>query len=317
LYPFFSPTGVKAGKDAEGGIRARVTKVAAFTAELEELSQPPSQRSVRTGWYARAVTRASLGQYPIRLSQNLPNLDRWQGCCNERPSLNVNYHDEGIPTFQVVPNDHSGYDIRDGSNQSVPNMPSLSHNRPPDDILDVVEHLVRFQHVRDITNPSVASSFRDLFTAKLVSSSSEAPEAGQLVKIQSGNTMTLEVQNHGSRTLYLHVYDMGPRWEVQNVLKGAYEPIPARDPVNGYSGVTRKKLKMTVPAEMMREGWRWCKDVVKVFITAQPTTFACLEIPKVGEAAKAGVGRDLLVRGGGEEGSDDWVALNFEFHITA
>jgi hypothetical protein len=314
LYPFFYPTGVEAGKDAEGGILARVTRVAAFTAELEELSQRPSQRSVRTGWYARAVTRASLGQYPIRLSRNLPNLDRWQGCCNERPSLKVNYHDEGIPTIQVVPNGHSGYDVRDGSNQSVPNMPSLSHNRSPDDILDVVEHLVRFQHVRDITNPSMASSFQDLFTAQLVSPSGETSEAGRIVKIRSGNTMTLEVQNHGSRTLYLHVYDMGPRWEVRNALKGTYEAIPARDPVDGYSGVTRKKLKMTVPAEMMREG---CEDVVKVFITAQPTTFACLEMPKVGEAAKVGAGQDPLVGGGGgEEGSDDWAALNFGFHIT-
>jgi Caspase domain len=312
LYPFFYLTGAKAGKDAEGGILARVTRVAAFTADLEELSQRPSQRSVRTGWYARAVTRASLGQYPIHLSRNLPNLDRWQSCCKERPSLKVNYHNEGIPTIQVVPNGHSGYDVRDGSNQSVPNVPSLSHNRSPDDILDVVEHLVRFQHVRDITNPSVA--FRDLFTAQLVSPSGETSEAGQLVKIRSGDTMMLEVRNRGSRTLYLHVYGMGPRWEVQNALKGTYEAIPARDPVDGYSGVTRKKLKMTVPAEMIREGW--CEDIVKVFITAQPTSFACLEMPRVGEVAKAGAGRGPLVGGGVEEGSDDWAALNFEFHIT-
>jgi hypothetical protein len=43
----------------------------------------------------------------------------------------------------------------------------------------------------------------------------------------------------------LDVYDMGPRWEVRNALKGTYEAIP------GYSGVTRKKLKMTVPSVLL------------------------------------------------------------------
>lgn len=322
LYPFFYAMEIETSEEAKGGILACVCRVTAFTAELRELAPRPSWKSPGTGWYAKMVTRTSLARYPILLSQDLAGLNIWQDSCAKRPSLKVHGGGEGTAAFQVVPGSHGSYSIRNRSNQSVPdsnNMLSLSHNRSPDEILDMVEHLVRFQLVKGIANPSVAPSFRNSFSAQLVSPSGENFEAERPVRLRSGNTMTLEVQNHSSRTVYLYLYDMGPRWEIRNVLKGTYEAIPARDPDGHYSGVTRKKLTMTVPTEMSQEGQQGCEDVLKVFVTSRPTSFTCLEMPKICEAPKADTGQYPLADDGEEEdgkGSDDWAALNFELHTT-
>ncbi|KAE9378770.1 hypothetical protein N431DRAFT_325603 [Stipitochalara longipes BDJ] len=322
VYPFY-PTDGMSNQTMEYIPQVRVTKAAALTSELEMLNQGPSPSSIRTGWNAKALVQASLQRYPIWLSVNLSDLDQWQAASRKRTSLDIHYADMGKNpfSFHIIMNDLGGYEILDGSNNKVSNLLSTSHGykRSPDDILLVTEHLIRFKHVRDITNKQLAANFRDSFDVHLINSSGETFEAGKEVEVGSGDTMTLEVRNKGSKTLYLYVYDLGPHWQIQNILRGTYEAIPPQDPARSFSGMTRKKLKMTIPSEMIIKGNKQCEDIIKVFLTTQPTTFASLEMPKIDEVAKADTYQSSLVdiSSGSMEASDDWTALNFDIHIRA
>jgi hypothetical protein len=69
-----------------------------------------------------------------------------------------------------------------------------------------------------------------------------------------------------------------------------------------------------VPAEVRKKGYRQCEDIIKVFITSQPTSFDSLELPKLGESVK----RNATSRARREEGdsSEEWAALNFPIRTS-
>jgi len=59
-----------------------------------------------------------------------------------------------------------------------------------------------------------------------------------------------------------------------------------------------------------------CNDTIKVFVTAQSTSFDLLKLPKFGES----VIRTPATRTGPENDdvlSEDWAALNFFIHTSA
>ena len=64
---------------------------------------------------------------------------------------------------------------------------------------------------------------------------------------------------------------------------------------------------MTVPPAMNEHDF--CEDIVKIFVTSQPTSFDLLELPPLDELGKMNVG-DRTSRSNNHE-SEDWVALNF------
>lgn len=70
------------------------------------------------------------------------------------------------------------------------------------------------------------------------------------------------------------------------------------------------KLKMTVPPELCENGHLQCNDIIKVIVTAQPTSLDLLELPKLGES----VMRSSTTRTSQEDGvssSEDWAAPSF------
>jgi hypothetical protein len=323
VYPFYSAE-AGSGKTAEDPLIARVIKARALTSDLELMNQVPSLGRIRTGWNARALTRFSLRRYPIRLSTSLPYPHQWLEASRERISLDIHFTDvcEYPFSFHVTLDDLGECEIRDGSNKKILDLPTISrgHERDAGEILDVIERLAWFKHVRDITNKQPATIFRELFSVKLINSSGKTFGAGQAIEVGHKDMMELEVQNKGCRALYLHVYNLGPRWQIENIFRGTYEVIPTRDPERGFSGMTKRKLKMTIPSEMVEKGHYQCEDIIKVFLTAQPTTFVSLEMPKINESAKMNANRasspiaDPSSSGG--ESSDDWAVLNFHFHTT-
>ena len=64
-----------------------------------------------------------------------------------------------------------------------------------------------------------------------------------------------------------------------------------------------------VPTGMREKGIRQCEDMIKVFITSQPTSFDLLELPKFGQAIKERNTRRVYHKY--REVSEEWAALNF------
>jgi hypothetical protein len=123
----------------------------------------------------------------------------------------------------------------------------------------------------------------------------------------------LVMENRGDKDLYFFVYDLGPCWQVENANHGTYIVVMPQH--NGERDKrTRKKLRMMIPDQMREKGHRSCKDILKVFVTSQPTSFDLLELPRIGGRAKTPEADRTCGEGGDE--LENWAAMNFSIHIS-
>ena len=76
---------------------------------------------------------------------------------------------------------------------------------------------------------------------------------------------------------------MGLLWQLQNLLCTTYKLLPSWASGPGVLGVFRgKKFKTAIPSNFDKDHDHF-EDIVKVFVTSQPTSFDFLELPKVVE----------------------------------
>lgn len=175
----------------------------------------------------------------------------------------------------------------------------------------ILEHLARFRLVRDLVNET-SDPFRESFGVQIVSNrKSFGPDCS--IELEHNAIAELVVENKGDRDLYIYVYDLGPCWQVENAYRGTNTVV--RPQSNGRrSEPTRKKLKMMIHKRMREKGYTSCKDILKVFVTSQPTDFDLLELPRLGEGAKTPYA-DGTDRESGD-GLENWAAMNFLIDIT-
>lgn len=208
-------------------------------------------------------------------------------------------------------------------------------------LLDRIYHLALFRLVRDLSNESVqykACRFRNSFRVQLVrgvGKDGKFFDPGCLlssnlnvtcshrecaIEVRHGQTVILMVRNKAEMrdaAHCLYLYDMGPRWQIQDALRGNHESIPPSGAnksdehfPDGTKGEWRKKLRMKVLDDLIKEGQQECEDVIKIFLTVQPTSFPLLELARLGEPMKK---HEAPSTSGPRDGrlSDDWAALNF------
>ena len=168
-------------------------------------------------------------------------------------------------------------------------------------VCNIIEHLARYRMAMDITNKKPTAAFAESFAVRI-----EANETllgpGEQISLQYKSPIKITMENFGSTALYFYLYNLGPCWRVKGMLNATYETIP------GHRKSSRK-IQMTVPPVMSEHGS--CEDVIKVFVTSEPTSFDSLELPNLDELDKtsgARVGRP------NSNGPEDWVALNFPIH---
>ncbi|CAP61499.1 uncharacterized protein PODANS_4_1180 [Podospora anserina S mat+] len=73
-----------------------------------------------------------------------------------------------------------------------------------------------------------------------------------------------------------------PMLGVKDILYGTYKVIPSHMGDVAFQGSSSKKLiKVTVPPLLTEYGS--CEDIIKIFVTSQPTSFDLLEPPNIDE----------------------------------
>jgi hypothetical protein len=295
---------------------AKVTQARALTSKLELLDTTSIR--VQTGWIAKPLTRFSLHRFPIRLASGIPHQGEWLTALKER-SLNVHIDVDDQPfSFHVVLNSNKEYEILDESDQRIINLPTMPQEQSDvSHICEIIEHLARFKLVRELAD-KVQNPFRASFSVQIISRSGDIFSPGHLVEVEEDEEakfmFELQFENKGNKNIYVYVYDMGTCWQIENILRGSYEVVPSKNSGQGFTRVLKKKLKTMVPAEIRKKGHRQCEDIIKVFITSQPTSFDLLELPKLGESVK----RNATSRARGEDGdsSEEWAALNFPIRTS-
>jgi len=303
-------------------VLVHAVNVEPLTSELEMVDQGQDRRSFLTDRIAKQTTWLSLRQFPIRLSVELALQERWAMAIGRYPSLAIHVKDDssGAFAYRITRNVRGDYEIQDESSNTVTglSMPPTDNSEASERILEIVQHLTRFKFLEQFTNRMVSSSFRETFTVTLLANSGEVATPGQTLQVPDGSTAFVHLQNRGNSAIYLSILNLNPSYEVSNLISGIYDCIPARDLAEGQSGEFRKGATMSVPLELRRAS-RKCHDILKVFITRRPTSFDAFEMPQVGRLLDNDECRqtpDSETDEDVDEGSGDWVALNFHVETT-
>jgi hypothetical protein len=125
----------------------------------------------------------------------------------------------------------------------------------------------------------------------------------------------LRVQNKHESPLFVYVFAMSCfDWEVEEMMKVSREVIPPKGSRHGYeveaTGIFGMKIKFRLD-----EGQESCEDIVKVFITTQPTSFMTLAMPKLG-LRRSHAEPVLSAKRGGRRESEDWAAVTFRVRVV-
>ncbi|EEU43736.1 uncharacterized protein NECHADRAFT_101119 [Fusarium vanettenii 77-13-4] len=294
----------------------------------------------------RTLSHSPLRKYPVRLQVPSQSNHAWRTAIQERPSLYVTMGDttpSDLFTLHVRVISKEAYEIRDASNNLLANLPPPISDleEDPSFLMDIIEHLVRYEMVKNLSNKSPSQNFIESFHVQLCDETSgktflpgclhngllhppcSHPEC--VVKIEEDAELCLMVRNEGGKgqNLSLHVFNLDAFWEVENMLRGDHHVLPppltntsVKDFPSGTDGEWRKTMEMTIPQELKDRGETQCEDIIKVFVTRQPTSFMCLELPPIGDIC--GRRKAKSSRGGSQHyESDDWAVLNFRIRTVA
>ncbi|KAI1662036.1 hypothetical protein F4813DRAFT_96450 [Daldinia decipiens] len=288
--------------------KAGVTCVGSLISELKLLDAPCD---LQTGWTAEPLTCSYLAKYPVQLGTNISHRDEWQTQLIRRSLVTLVDSRDQHPTF-LVELSNNEYEIFDKPGQKITNLPpvTLQDQAGPSRVCDILEHLARFNMVKDLTNESPKTSFRKSSDIQIIDLNGKSFGPGEQIDVQDNDAIKIVMRNLGETVLYVHLYDLDPCWGVKGMLRSDYEAIPSRNDAKGFTGCSTKKIRMKNPLATQGS----CEDIIKVFITSLPTSFDMLELPKLHELAKRNV-RDRVTPSY-DHVSEDWISLQFPIRIS-
>ena len=317
----------------EGYVKARVSRALAVTSELELDETTVNPQRVGTGWKARRLSPLSLPKIPIMLTDTVDNPNHWLQAMN--PSHSFQLFPGGGDTlpflFKLDVNERREYEILNEYNGKIcglPTVPLDESGQAMNQVMTILDHLARFKQIEAIKNTLSDGSCDKLVEIQLSTSSGETYDKKDVLEVKHGEELLLVVQNKGDRPLYLHIYDLKPSWQIQNILKGEYVTLLPKNPRGSFSGVDKKRLKMTVPEFLTNRGHLWSEDVIKIFVTLTPTSFAGMVLDELStplrkeESRQGGKPRTppaqakILIGEGGNEGPNDWTTRNFRIRTV-
>lgn len=306
-------------------IKARIHRAFAVTSELELDGEVPTVmksrcKAVRLGAF-------SLAKVPILLKASASQFD-WsvQAIDQSRSFELLSSAAQDTPfMFKVGVNDCGRLEIQDQNNKKIhglPTLPCAGSEQAIEQVMNVIEHLTRFKQIESMENNLSKGASEDMVEIRLGRSSGESFDRASLIEAKHDEDLHLIIHNKCDKAVYLHVYNLKPSWEIKNILKSDYATLPAKNGRTLGFGAERKRftLTMKVPAWMIESGQLWCSEVVKVFITLQPSSFAGLA-QGVPILRSEGQWEEYNVKGSSTECktpmqkpneiTNDWIARNF------
>jgi hypothetical protein len=324
-------SGLNSVGTVEAVAHAQVAESGPLESRLVGFPDPSIPDTVTAGWKAKLISQPSLPAFPIGLPSDLPHLDGLLKASTKRKLLALQLTSQGPwpNSFCIGMNGLGECEIRDESSRAVfgfSSVPAANLEREEDRVMDALEHLVRFRQIQAILNSLALPSFRQSFAIG-VRSRGVLQDTANLIDAADGEDLELEIKNKGQAPIYVHVFDMGPLWQVDNIFGGDYEVIPPKDLANGCTGEETLTLTMSIPKQLRDAGTNVCEDIIKIFVTEGPTSFALLDMAKLSDVSslKSGV-EDLRALSILNANSDDsagrgraenWVAVNIHIRTTS
>jgi hypothetical protein len=322
---------------------AEVTDIRGITSDLKVVQGCSS--SVETGWLAAAQTHHSLRKFSISfLGFPSDSLAEWWRATQKWGLVVEDDTDEAeglgekpVFSYSIIHRDDASYEISASPSGGAEARWTATEEADRDwvmhQVLRRVKHLALFKLARELTNTGddqLLVPFTAHIVKKRVGSEDTLFDPGCwqtkaafascyhpdcVVIATTDDIVKLRVTNEttwpNGVSLFLYVYALGSDGEIDECLKASREVIPAQgsgsDRGHVAPGVFEKKLRLS-----LEEGQASCEDVLKVFLTIQPTSFATWILPKIGAAAGPWVAKKspLEEKRGGSM-SDEWAVLTF------
>lgn len=294
-------------------VTGTIRNVKPLTSDIELFNPEVIQNE--KGCIAKALTHLSLRGYPIQLDQGGLYSEEWATALEERNYLAFEDKDHPFALHVYPKGNGSGYIIQDRYDRETEcSTDKLGNNilaMSPSRVLDIVEHLAKFQLMRDMTNMSQEKPFGGRYRVMLLNEAGQSFQAGDIVNVKEQELLHLVVENEGKMDLYVHVFNLDSLGQVENILKASYVVISPPNLDDGFTGEWVKKLQTHVPPGFIQQGIANCEDIIKIFITSQPTSFAPLEMQQLHDSNDSRVVELPDREHTPYTGKEDWVALDF------
>ncbi|KAI1358657.1 hypothetical protein F5Y08DRAFT_321378 [Xylaria arbuscula] len=295
-------------------LTSKASNVGPLTSDLC-VPEPQGFRK-KKGFMAKALTHLSLRCYPIEIGLSDTCLGDWQTALGNRE--NLVFRNSEHPYALHISSNEAGdsYQIRDicGREEASGILRDLEFEKiknSPGQVLDIVERLVKFKMVGSLTNKWNPTALEEQYQVDLLNPTGEAYQPGAVVSVEEGDQLRLVVQNHSSSPLYLHIYNLAPLGNIKNTLWASYAVVPSENRQNGFRGQWVHRLKTMVPSDPSLDAVDSCEDIIKVFLTTHPTSFASLEMQEFKDIRDHGTVEPGQTEEPPLSGAEDWVALNF------
>jgi hypothetical protein len=307
-------------------VKVRVDTVRGLTSDLVGIEPTSITSQIKTGWKARPLTSLSPRKILVRLMAHVGNQAQWIAAAKQRRFLHLSTEDVGGQPclFNVKCNEGNEYEILDESDQKIISLPTIPLDREGalDRVVEILEHLAAFKYFEGIENRISKAPFEHSFTIHLSDAIGHDLEAAGFLNVNEDDVLSLTVKNLSDKPLYLAIFDLGPSWQIDNLLCQlggcGFEVVPPKN--ERYSGKKEIKWTMVVPESFRSQGQYECEDIIKVFVTSRPISFAPLLLPKImGESVRGDYnqlskflsGLATPFRGEDDTPDEEWATRNF------
>jgi hypothetical protein len=336
VYPFNSSEDLSRSIEAKF-YKAKVSSTRALTSDLVPLQPISNIGSLKIPWKAKLLKSLSLWKVPVRIDCNPHDNEHWLELAKHRRYLSISTDSiEEDPLFHVIINEKQEYQILSDAKREIFSLPKI-HTEMDDAfsrVLDILEHIATFKYFESIENRLSSPLFEQSFTIHLSDKTGKGFETKGALSLGEDEELCLTIENHCRDTLYLYIFDLGPSWQIDNLLSqlggGGFKVVPPKGEV--CTGREEVKWHMCVPDSFKGRDTFQCSDVLKIFVTRRPSSFAPLLLPSLSTFITSDPpisrgtyslltrflsGLSVGNRGGPDISDENWSTQSFIIHTTA
>jgi len=199
------------------------------------------------------------------------------------------------------------YKILNKYSRKIINLSAMSRDQTDTSrVCNILEHLARFRITKNIINEMSRTAFRESLDIR-IKANGKAFGPREQIEVRHDSIVKLIIKNIEETTLYVHVYNLDPFWQIKEFLYASYKSILERNHNLDFKEKSSKKIRITIPSAI--RGYSLCENIIKIFVTSQSTSFDSLELSNLDKIDSVNV-EDRISRPSNYR-SKDWVALNF------
>jgi caspase domain-containing protein len=196
-----------------------------------------------------------------------------------------------LQTFIVDATDQNQCVILMNGYTCLPYLPlmALEDRNTVGRVVSALEHMAKYANIERLENQSVSSTLESrAFSMEItVTDDPTTKMEGNVIQVKDGAEVEFTFSNHIDQTLYYTILNLTPLKRVFNLYPGDrdYFSVPPKGP--HFHGDDSFQIEMKIPKSLQDDAESQSDDVLKLFISTEPTSFNMLELPALSEVVQS------------------------------